>query len=102
MVRLRQLTWMNEYLRRRCGKLVNSLAVLMLEEAMVDMEIGEAEHDFGSGLRVGNSKAKNRVMPQEESLTRMEESPTKMTRMEEHNTILKVWKTFREDDQNKR
>ena len=74
MMRLRQLTWVNEYLRRRSDKLVYSLAWLRPEEAMVDMEFGEAKHDFCSGLRVGNSRAKNRVMPQEESLTGMEES----------------------------
>ena len=67
MMRLRQLTWVNEYLRRRSDKLVYSLAWLRPEEAMVDMEFGEAKHDFCSGLRVGNSRAKNRVMPQEES-----------------------------------
>jgi hypothetical protein len=52
---------------------------------------GEEEHDICSGLRVGNIKDKNRVMPREESLTGMEE----------HKTILKIWKSFREDDQNK-
>ena len=44
MMRLRQLTWMNEYLRRRSDKLVYSQAGLRLEEAMVDMEI---DHELG-------------------------------------------------------
>ena len=44
MMRLRQLTWMNEYLRRRSDMLVYSLAGSRLGEAMVDMEI---EHELG-------------------------------------------------------
>ena len=44
MMRLRQLTWMNEYLVKQSDKLVYSLAGLRLEEAMVDMEI---DHEIG-------------------------------------------------------
>ena len=43
-MRLRQLTWISEYLRRQSDKLVYSLAGLRLEEAMVDMEI---DHEIG-------------------------------------------------------